>query len=303
METRGIIVKIKGKSCIVLTPDGEYREVPLPKTAAPGIGREINLERKKTAAYLKSCMAAAALLVFILAGQLFLGQTPPAAAYLTIDINPSVELALTFNGRVVSARGLNIDGEKVLAQVKAEGRHLDEAVRLIVAQAVADRYLGEKDDNVILTTLTFDGEASPAIEMDSICAAIKIPLERSGVDSEIVIEPVEPEVRKEAAVTGISTGRYLVQQKSDQKGIPVKAGTIGNISLGNLEKENKVTIIELVDEGESDNDTREKGGVKAAKKRGIYIEREKDKNKSAGKTEKGASKSSQQNAGGGKRPH
>lgn len=330
METRGIIVKLKGKSCIVLTPCGEYREVPLPKTGSPAVGREIFLVRKKLPSYLRNFMVAASLLVFIMAGQFLLGQTPPAAAYLTIDINPSVELAVASNGRVVSSRGLNSDGDIVLGKVKVDGRDLYEAVELIVAQAVTDQYLGKDDENVILTTLTFEDNVTVAIEMDSVCQAIKNPLNSSGVDAEIIVEPVGPEMRREAKVNGISTGRYLIMQKSEERGEPVSVKSIGSVNLGSLEKEKKVTIIELVDEDDKDKekdkktdddndkydykdiekdkngdkDARERGDLKAAGKRGIYIERQKDKNKAGGKTDEGAAANNKQhNTGDGKRPH
>lgn len=277
MEEHGLVIKIKGKSCVVLTPEGEYRKVPLPKDGAVKVGQEIRLGRKKSFPYLRHFMVAASLLIFILAGQLYLGQTPPAAAYLTIDINPSVELAISVDRKVVSARSLNSDGERVLAEVRIKGRDLREAVELIVAQAVADQYLREKDDNIILATLTVDGDSEPVVDLDSVYAAIKSPVESGGVDAEVIIEPVQPEMRQEAARSGISTGRYLLLQKSGKKGVPVSVSEISTMSLGKLEKEKKVSFIDLVDEDE-DDDRKEINEGKVVK-RGIYIERQSPKEK------------------------
>ena len=272
MESRGMIVKIKGKSCIVLTPEGVYREAPLPKGGAVRVGQEIRLEKRKSLPYLRHFMVAASLLIFILAGQLYLGQMPPAAAYLTIDINPSIELAVSTDKRVVSARGLNSDGEKILSEVKTKGRDLPEAVKLIIAQAVTDQYLKSQDDNVILATLTVDSDAEPVVALDAVYAAIKNPVDSSGVDAEVIIEPVKPEMRQEAARSGISTGRYLLLQRSSKKGVPVSISEISSMSLGKLEKEKKISFIEMVDE---DNNTDESGDKKEIKveKKGIYIER------------------------------
>lgn len=298
MEERGLVVKIKGKSCIVLTPEGEYRKVPLPKDGTAGVGREIHLERKKSLPYLRHFMVAASLLIFILAGQLFNGKTPQAAAYLTIDINPSVELGVSVDKKVVSARGLNSDGERVLSEVRIKGHDLSKAVELIVAQAVVDQYLQEKDDNVILATLTVDGDAEPMVDLDSVYEAIRSPVESGGVNAEVIIEPVRPEMRQEAAKSGISTGRYLLLQKLDKKGVPVSVNEIKSQSLGKLEKEKKVSFIDMVDE----NDDRRERKEDRVIKRGVYVERNNSKVKAGDKPNERivTPEKSQQNDDGGK---
>lgn len=276
MESRGMVVKIKGKSCIVLTPEGEYREAPLPKGGAVRVGQEIRLEKRKSLPYLRHFMVAASLLMFILAGQLYLGQMPPAAAYLTIDINPSIELAVSTDKRVVSARGLNSDGEKVLAEVKTKGRDLREAVGLIIAQAVTDQYLRGKDDNVIMATLTVDSDTEPVVALDAVYAAIKNQVDSGGVDAEVIIEPVKPEMRQEAAESGISTGRYLLLQKSSKRGVPVSVSEISAMSLGKLENEKKISFIKLVTEDNDADESKDNKEVMEDKKgiyQGIYIER------------------------------
>ncbi|MCL6560651.1 MAG: anti-sigma factor domain-containing protein, partial [Firmicutes bacterium] len=285
METRGMVVKLKRKSCIVVTPDGDYREVPLPKDAAARVGQEISLPMKRSFSYFRQVIVAASLLICVFAGQFYLGQTPPAAAYLTIDINPSIELGVSAERKVVEARGLNGDGEKILAEVKIKGRQLHEAVELIVSQAVVDQYLKKEDENVILATLTVENGQEPLVDLDSVYEAIKKPVDSGGVDSEVIIEPVEPEMRKEAERSGVSTGRYLLLQKSGKKGVPVSVSEVTSRSLGELEKEKKVSFIEVLGEdnhnhGMGSNENR--GGIKAGKAtqdaiRGIYVERRKEK--------------------------
>jgi hypothetical protein len=226
-------------------------------------------------------MVAASLLIFILAGQFYLGQTPPAAAYLTIDINPSIELGVSADRKVVSARSLNSDGERILAEVKIKKRDLQEAVEMIVAQAVADQYLTDKDSNIILATLTVDSGTGPVVDLESVYSAIRTPVDSSGVDAEVIIEPVSAEMRQEAANSGISTGRYLLLQRSNKKGVPVSVSEIASTSLGKLEKEKKVSFIDLMD-GNDDGDTgkqqqaskeiKESQKDKVIIKRGIYAE-------------------------------
>ncbi|MDD4238314.1 MAG: anti-sigma factor domain-containing protein [Desulfotomaculaceae bacterium] len=277
MNEHGMVVKIKRNTCIVLTPDGEYREVPLPGGAVPRLGQEIQLKGRKRLPYLKQLMAAASLFIILMAGLLYFGETPPAAAYLTIDINPSIELAVSTEGKVISARAMDAEGEKILAEVKVKGRDLREAVGLLVTQSIADNYIEESGDNVILATLTVASGAEPLVDLNSVYEAIQRPVESSCLKSDVIIEPVEPELRQEAAASGISTGRYLLLNKSDEKGLQLSISDITSMSLGKLKKEKKMNLVDLVAGEENDQDAvnKSQGQDDKTAKRGIYVKQKK----------------------------
>jgi hypothetical protein len=210
VEESGMVVKIERRSCIAVTPAGEFIEVPLPKGGGIRIGQEISLAgRRKRMSYLRYFMVAASFLLIFLTGQFYIGRAPQAAAYLTMDINPSIELAVSDKGKVVSCSGLNSDGEKILSQVSVKGYDLEQAVGIIVTQAIADNYLTAEDSNVILTTLTVNEDSDPVVDLENVYKAIKSSMDSGGVVSEVVIEAVEPEMRQEAIESGISTGRLL----------------------------------------------------------------------------------------------
>ena len=63
MKTQGMIVKVKSNSCIVLTPEGDYREVPLLEGSRARVGQEIEIPQRKTLPYFRFLMVAASLLV------------------------------------------------------------------------------------------------------------------------------------------------------------------------------------------------------------------------------------------------
>jgi hypothetical protein len=273
MKTHGMVVKVKSSSYIVLTPEGEYLEVPLGKGSRAGLGRKIEIIQKEKLPYFKFLMVAASLLAMVLVSQLFPLAPPTAAAYLTIDINPSVELAVDSNEKVVSARGLDPAGEEILTRVMVKGQKLQNAVARIVSQAMTDQFLCAEDENIILATLTVEEDREPLVDLDVIYEAIENPVRSGGVRAEIIIEPVAPQMREDAVKTGLSTGKFLVLQKSGVKGVPVSAAKLGESSLGNLEKTNKISIIELIREegvngnersagtGKSINDGNDRAGI------------------------------------------
>lgn len=99
----------------------------------------------------------------IIAGVLTLGCVAPLAAcgndddksaYISVDINPSVELIVGSDGKVTGVRGTNEDGLVLLYEESGiEGETVKNAVAKIVNLAVEQGYLNE-DNKVVNTTVT-----------------------------------------------------------------------------------------------------------------------------------------------------
>lgn len=70
---------------------------------------------------------------------------PNYAAYgtLRMSINPDVELTLSRTERVLSAEGLNADGEALLAGLDVSGMYAAEAADALVEKSITDGYLSE----------------------------------------------------------------------------------------------------------------------------------------------------------------
>ena len=51
------------------------------------------------------------------------------ASVISVDINPSIELSVNIYGRVISATGINEDGEALLADVSVD--HMDYAYAIV----------------------------------------------------------------------------------------------------------------------------------------------------------------------------
>jgi hypothetical protein len=239
------------------------------------IGQEISLgSRKKKVPYLRYVMAAASFLVIIMTGQLYMASAPRAAAYMTIDINPSIELAASRDGVVISGSGLNSDGERLLSEVKVKGFNLDQAVGLIVTQAIADNYMTKAQDNVVLTTLTVAEGSDPLVDLEFVYRAIKTSMDSGGVSSEVIIETVSPELRKEAAAAGISTGRVLLHKRAIENNLAVSDAEIGTMNLSKMEKDKKISIVGLMEDSRNTKVYNlDKGEGSPAVKQGIYADR------------------------------
>ncbi len=67
---------------------------------------------------------------------IFMPKTAAADTYVTLDINPSVELIVTPRERVIYANALNEDGEVLLGELNLIGLKLDVAMQLIIDTAI-----------------------------------------------------------------------------------------------------------------------------------------------------------------------
>ena len=96
---------------------------------------------------------ACALLLFF--GGLFSYQSYfTVTAYVDIDVNPSMELAINRYGRVIAASAYNDDGAKLLARVSVKNKECKEALRLLIDEMYKEGYV----DNAELFSLTLQTE-------------------------------------------------------------------------------------------------------------------------------------------------
>jgi len=248
VKTRGLVMEVKKNACIVLTPQGEFREIaPAPKGIRPG--EEIAFEQAGpvAASWWKIALAAACLLLFVWTGFLFYGNTQ-AVAYVGLDINPSLELGVNRQMVVCQARGLNGEGEDLLAGAAVRGLPLSEALRVLVEKAVAARYIVPGQENVILTTVTpvKGGGKQPLPDESRLSRAIEESLQAAGAEAAVIVEEAPPDLRKQAQERGLSAGRYLLQLNAERKGLQMDIEELKKKSLATLEKEKHFKVQELL---------------------------------------------------------
>lgn len=80
-------------------------------------------------------------------------------SYVTIDINPSVELIVSPNDKIVQANALNEDAEVLLSELDLIGMDLNDAVDLIIQTAIELGYISVDEDEqtfVEVSTISCD---------------------------------------------------------------------------------------------------------------------------------------------------
>ncbi|MEW6426260.1 MAG: anti-sigma factor domain-containing protein, partial [Bacillota bacterium] len=213
----GMVVEIKGKTCIILTPGGEFREVALP-SGNVRLGDEItSAAPAKIPAWWKPLLAAAGVFLLLWAGFLYSGWSNEAVAYVGLDINPSVELGLNRRQLVCQAGSLDAEGAALLQKAAVRGLPLEKAIAALLAEAVTARYLDPARENVVLTTVTAAKDEKREMPAEQqISRYIENALRASGAGAEVVVVEAPPQVRRQAQEAGLSTGKYLLYLRGAQ---------------------------------------------------------------------------------------
>lgn len=77
--------------------------------------------------------------------------------YVTIDINPSIELIVSRREKVLYANPLNEDGEILLANLDLIGLPLEDAIDLIIAESISLGFIDVDSEETIVSVTTISG--------------------------------------------------------------------------------------------------------------------------------------------------
>lgn len=196
---------------VVLTSDGEFIKIPFQPDHREGIEitvlssglEQSERQRQKRGRLLLrgTAIIAACLLVFLTAIPFF-GQSQSYAA-VTIEINPSVELSVDKEGKVIQVDSLTEAGEKLLSEIAWKNKTLPVVTLNIIQQAQLMGYLSERRRVLITTTYLRDERPENIRQMLA---------ENVSLDQELTVVLIEGDAkyREEAREKQISLGLLML---------------------------------------------------------------------------------------------
>lgn len=224
MKIKGIVLEKDGHRCVLLTPDGQFRRVALPPNREIELGQEVTLSTQPVWLW-QAILVAASLLVMVGAWQWWGGMVPRAVAYVSLDVNPSLELGLDRRNIIVVATGLNKQGDDLLADCPVNTMTMEDGINRIISATVAAGYLS-RERNLVVSTVTVTGSGGNVSE-ELVTRVIEGSLARSMVQAEVLVQDVGVELREAARQQGLSPGRYMAQQKRGLQDVTVTVEQLG----------------------------------------------------------------------------
>ncbi|TKH04132.1 anti-sigma factor domain-containing protein [Peribacillus simplex] len=221
---KGVILSVNKRFVTLLTPEGEFLKTKRQERVYE-VGEEITFtpaKQKFTLAFSNFhssfkktavlSIASTFLILFSILPSYFSG---PVSAYMTIDVNPSIELELDDDLEVLKLTGLNEDGKLVIGQLKDwKGKDIKTVTNRIVETTKQLGYLkGNKQIVVSTTLLEKDKELDKNLKEE-----IKEISEQDNVsNTKMKVIQATKSDRKQAREQGISTGKYLEKKLNEDK--------------------------------------------------------------------------------------
>ncbi|HHX23038.1 MAG TPA: anti-sigma factor domain-containing protein [Thermoanaerobacterales bacterium] len=165
---KAIIVDFDGNYLIVATKRGDFKRI---YNNYPGcqVGDEIEVHRRKPFSFnsinswvysKKIMVGVACLLIMITASYSVVGYARPVT-FVTMDINPSVELLLNKYDYVLKARGLNENGNIIIGDGRAlRNLTLKNALNMLISRAKDFQYLNKEQNTVMITVSNINDHVS-----------------------------------------------------------------------------------------------------------------------------------------------
>ncbi len=147
-------MEIRGAQAVLMTESGAFEKV---KNKNYCVGQQVSWAEKRRLPVRRWLLAASILLVFMTGTGTLAARLP--FAYVSLDINPSLEYSLNWFDRIISVRAVNDDAEPIAQKLLEEGvidQPADRAIDMTLSELQKSRYVVSGSENdVILAVASF----------------------------------------------------------------------------------------------------------------------------------------------------
>ncbi|HBX22571.1 MAG TPA: hypothetical protein DEF34_02880 [Desulfotomaculum sp.] len=221
MKMEGTVLEINSETALVMTSKCDFVEIY--RRDGLEAGQEIIFSRRdvvrkgKRTGRLTLALVACLALFFICIPvyiSFFTGTAGAAVAYVSLDINPSLELAVNDRYKVLEATALNKDGDKLLQSVSVQGKPIADAVEALIKAAEEMQYLSPDGQGQVLVCLAPAESLNQNAKLLSNIDDQLVNLGKSNATTKIKIVGTTNIQHQEAQQVGMSAGRYALWKKT-----------------------------------------------------------------------------------------
>ena len=176
-------------------------------------GTVIPMTTKKTVNRKWTTLVAACLAVMLLCGGgVFYQQAHAVASVVSLDVNPSIELKVSRNEKVLACVPLNEDAKAILADMSngadLKGAKLDVAVNAIVGSLVRNGYLDSISSTIMISVEDKDAARAEKLQRE-LTSAVDGVLQTSEAKAAVLTQTLTQDATREqqARENNISTGK------------------------------------------------------------------------------------------------
>lgn len=173
---------------------------------------------KKNKSWTRNLIAACLALVLVGGTSAFYQQSYAVASVISLDVNPSIELQVNRQEKVLSCDGLNEEAAQILADMDGgadlEGTKLDVAVNAIVGSLVRHGYLDSISSAILISVEDKDQSRAARLQQE-LTSAVDVVLQAQASNAAVLSQTVakDGQLEQQAKNSNITTGKAaLVNQ-------------------------------------------------------------------------------------------
>ncbi len=161
--------------------------------------------------FLKIFVSVAAALALVLTGvwgAVSYMSTNAVATVVSLDVNPSIEIEVNKNEKVLAVKPLNEDGKTVVGDMDFKGSNLDVTVNALIGSMLREGYLSEITNSILISVDNDDPEKSMALQKELSEIADKL-LKKESFGGAVVSQTIDHDHhhKDDAKEYGISEGK------------------------------------------------------------------------------------------------
>ena len=203
-------------------------------------GTERLMTEKKTAMRRWTTLVAACLALMLLGGGgLFYQQANAVASVVSLDVNPSIELRVNRDEKVLSCTPLNEDAQEILEDMGGgadlKGAKLDVAVNAIVGSLVRKGYLSEISSAIMISVEDKDSARAKKLQQE-LTSAVDGVLRTNESKAAVLTQTVtqDAELERQARENSISTGKAALVNRILAFNSSLRFDALAKLSVGEL---------------------------------------------------------------------
>lgn len=169
-------------------------------------------------------------------------ENNPAKSYVTVEINPSVEIVLDGNDEVITINGLNDDGKMLISEEDYEGKDIDDIIEKIIEEAQACGYLvSSESENPVQRNISVSVTSSDDAHIAKLEAEVKVTVEDI-IDKEKINAAFERLEGKKKEHLGAIARQYDPSLTDEQINAMSDEELMKYVELATIEKAELATI-------------------------------------------------------------
>ena len=223
---KAVVININKNKAVLMQSDGTFISVP---NKGYVVGQEIYIKDSKNKIYRKLAKvtaAAAAFLLVIGIGFSYAYNIP--RCYVSVDINPSIELQVNMFNQVINVNGVNDDGAAILEKMEIGHKSMERVIELIISQAKKEGYLTSDDEKAVIVAVQCDNQHKQDTVMESAKLQVNKSLKQLDISATVSVDLVSKQTIDDAHAMGTTAGKldliedYIELSESDTQAVEFK---------------------------------------------------------------------------------